>query len=175
MSDDPHQIEDRRGVTRRSVTNASSAVILQMVSQNDEKHEKGHARLRDDWREMDDRLEKLEATIATHENRLTVLATAPHDFSKLTLSPGIVASIVMTVMTIVGGQLASTWGLRSDIALINQRMSSQSEVDRGAKQLQDERAIALRGVVDETKKKQDLLQLEVQSLRETILNQRRTR
>ncbi len=175
MSDDPSQSDERRIITRRQATKASSALILQMVAQNDDKHESGHKRLRHDWRELEERIEKTEATLAQHENRLVAMATAPHDLSKLSLSPGMVASIVIGIMSIVGGQLASTWGLRSDIALLNQRMSNQSEVDKGSQTMQIERAAALKGVVDDLKKKQDLLQLEVQSLRETILNQRLTR
>jgi hypothetical protein len=71
--------------------------------------------------------------------------------------------------------VASTWGLRSDIRDINTHMSAQADTDKGLRTLQDERAVALRNAVDDIKKKQDLQQLEIQSLRETILNQRRTR
>ncbi len=177
MGDDPQHLEDRRTSTRRSTmpNKTSTAVILQMVSQNDEKHEQGHQRLRTDWRELDERVEHLETVSAQHENRLVAITSTPQDISKLSMSPGLVASIVLAVVGIVGTNLATTWGMRSDISSINLRLESRSELDKSTQKIQDERASALQKVVDEIKRKQDLQQLEVQSLRETILNQRRTR
>jgi hypothetical protein len=48
----------------------------------------------------------------------------------------------------------------------------QVDVDKNNQRVQDLRADALRTVVDDIKKQTNLQQLEVQSLRETILKQR---
>lgn len=147
--------------------------MFQLVRANHEQAELGHKRLREDYREHDERLIKVEAILNEQSFAIKNLQTASPDLSRMTLSPGVVIGIVTAIVSIVGGQVASTWGLRSDIRDINTHMNAQSEMDRNQKTLQDERAIALRNAVDEVKKKQDLQQLEIQSLRETILEQRR--
>jgi len=136
---------------------ARESAVFQLVRANHEQAEQGHKRLREDYRDHEDRILKAEAILSEHVFAIKALQTATPDLSRMTLSPGVVVAIVVAVVSIISGQLASTWGLRSDI------------------NLQGERAIATRGVVDEIKKKQDLQQLEIQSLRETILNQRRLR
>ena len=149
--------------------------MFQLVRANHEQAQQGHQRLRGDVRDHEERLTKAETLLGEHTFKLTALATASPDLSRMTLSPGLVIGIVTAIVSIVGGQVASTWGLRSDIRDINTHMNVQADADKNQKTLQDERAVALRNAVDEVKKKQDLQQLEIQSLRETILNQRRTR
>jgi len=151
------------------------SAVFQLVRSHHEQAEQGHKRLRDDYRDHEERLTKLEVLTADHAFKITALATASPDLSRMTLSPGIVIGIVTAIVSIVGGQVASTWGLRSDIRDINTHMNAQADMDKNEKALQSERAVALRNAVDEVKKKQDLQQLEIQSLRETILNQRRSR
>lgn len=149
------------------------SAVFQLVRANHEQAEQGHKRLRADYRDHDDRLTKAEALLGEHAFAIKTLQTASPELSRMTLSPGVVVGIVTAIVSIVGGQVASTWGLRSDIRDINTHMNAQAEMDKNQKALQDERAIALRNAVDEVKKKQDLQQLEIQSLRETILEQRR--
>jgi len=149
--------------------------VFQLVRANHEQAEQGHKRLRDDYRDHEDRLVKIEALTADHAFKLTALSTAAPDFSRMTLSPGMVIGIVTAIVSIVGGQVASTWGLRSDIRDINTHLSEQAKSDINTQRLQDERAASLKQAVESIGKKQELQQLEIQSLRETILNQRRGR
>jgi len=155
--------------------------VFQLIRANDEKHEAGHKRLRIDQREHEERIVSLEATRQSHELRLAelgaalaALKSAPQDLSKITLSPGLVAAIVLSIGGVIAGQVGSTWGMRSDIRDINTHLSTQAEADKNKQILQDDRAAALKVAVDDIKKKQDLQQLEIQNLRETIL-QGRTR
>jgi hypothetical protein len=135
--------------------------VFQLVRQQHEQTEAGHKRLRIDWREHEERLETLEQALQAHELKLAALASAKQDLSKLTLSPGMVVAIVMAIIGIVGGNLASTWGMRSDI----RDMATRTE----------ERAAALKNAVEAIGRKQELNQIQIQELRETVLSQQRRR
>jgi len=156
-------------------SNPRESAVFQLVRSNHEQAEQGHKRLRDDYRELEVRMDAAEALLSEHTFAIGALKTASPDLSRMTLSPGIVIGIVTAIVSIVGGQVASTWGLRSDIRDINTHMNAQADTDKSLRTLQDERAVGLRNAVDEINKKQEQQQLEIQSLRETILNQRRTR
>jgi hypothetical protein len=153
--------------------------VYQLIRANHEQAEAGHKRLRTDWREHEERVLSLEQArnqydvrLANLDAALTALKTAPQDLSKITLSPGLVAAIVLSIGGIIAGQVGSTWGMRSDIRDINTHLSTQAETDKNKQALQDDRYTALKGAVDDIKKKQDLQQLEIQNLRETILQGR---
>jgi hypothetical protein len=161
------------GILPPMANSQREAPVFQLVRANHEMAEQGHERLRNDWREHDARLLKIEALLNEHTLSINAIKMAPQELSKTTLSTGQVAAVVVAFIGIIGGPFAATWGLRSDVRDINTHMNAQSEMDKNQKTLQDERAIALRNAVDEVKKKQDLQQLEIQSLRETILEQRR--
>jgi len=148
--------------------------VFQLVRANHEQAEQGHKRLREDYRDHEERLIKLESIQSEHNFAIKALQTASPDLSRMTLSPGMVIGIVTAIVSIVGGQVASTWGLRSDIRDINTHLSEQAKTDINTQRLQDERASALKSAVESIGKKQELQQLEIQSLRETILNQRRS-
>lgn len=151
------------------------SAVLQLVRQHDEKHEQGHKRLREDYRGHEDRLLALERTQQDQSYTLKSLAAAAPDLSRMTLSPGIVVSIIMAIVGIVGGQVASTWGMRSDIRDISTRIESQANRNQDAQRLQDERFSAMREKIDSFDKKQELQRLEIQSLKETILDARNKR
>ena len=150
------------------------SAVFQLVRANHEQAEQGHKRLREDYRDHEERLIKLESIQSEHNFAIKALQTASPDLSRMTLSPGMVIGIVTAIVSIVGGQVASTWGLRSDIRDINTHLSEQAKTDINTQRLQDERASALKSAVESIGKKQELQQLEIQSLRETILNQRRS-
>ena len=117
-------------------------------------------------------IDQLEKAQLKQENDLSTLAKAPQDLSKIVMSPGVILTIVVTIVSIVLGQQASTWGLRSDMRDVSTRMAEQAKIDETRQTAQKERADALKGAVESVAKKQELQQLEMQSLRETILNRR---
>jgi len=148
---------------------------FQFIRSVDEKHEAGHKRLRVDWRDHDDRLDRIEKSLQAIEFQLKMMATTPQDFSKLTASSGVVVTIVLAVVGIVGGQVATTWGMRSDIRDISTRIEAAAKHDADSQRLQEERFRVMGVQIDSVVKKQELNQLEIQNLRETILGKRQAR
>ena len=82
-------------------------------------------------------------------------------------------AIIMTIASIIAGQQASTWGIKSDVRDIVTHQAMQADLDKSENKLREERAATLKSTVDDTTKGMKLLQLEVQNLRETVLGQRR--
>lgn len=138
------------------------SAVFQLVRSNHELAEAGHKRLRSDYREHEERLIKLESIQGEHSLKLQALASATPELSKMTLSSSTVLTIVIAVVGIVTGQVASTWGLRSDIRDINTNMSAQRVI-------QDERAARQDSKVDAIDKKQEMLRIVVDELRKEVL------
>jgi len=153
--------------------------VYQLIRSNHEQAEAGHKRLRGDWREHDERLESLEASRQACEARfigidaaLTAIKTTPPELAKLSLTPGIVAAIIITAGGIIASNVASTWGMRSDIRDISTRMNAQDDAARTREKLQEERAQAQRNATEAIGKKQELLQLKFEELRDQVLGRR---
>lgn len=153
--------------------------MLEMVQRNDEKHEEGHARLRGDLRSLESRIVSLETARAETGAQMRVLestvkrmATDPTDVTRLKFSPSIVVSILVACLTVAGGMWGSTYGLRSDVRDILTQMAANKSLDASNAKLIEERAAALNRTIDMIEKKQELQRLELQSLKETILQQR---
>ena len=180
--DETDMDHDRRGLDRRvemlerevrqleTTTAVIQATLNGLVSTMDSRH-KAFERGQDLILE---RLGKLQVTQQKHETDLASFISAPQDLSRATLSSRMVVSIVLVVAGIIGGQMASTWGIRSDVRDISTKQAQKSETSKVTEQLKDERAAMLKTTVDTISKDQKLQQLEIQSLRETILNQRRS-
>lgn len=128
---------------------STMGVVLQMVQQNDEKHEKGHARLRDDWREHDTRLDKMENCLRKLELASTTMQdtqAAPIDIGKLVFAPKMVLAVVGLVISILGG----TWFINQPIV---------SRLDRF-----EERQSSTKDVIDGLTKAMEMRRLEIQTL-----------
>ena len=128
-------------------------VVLQMVQQNDEKHEKGHARLRDDWRDHEARLERMEASLRKLESTAISLGdsqAAPIDIGKIVFAPKMVLAIVALVVSILGG----TWFINQPIV---------SRLDRF-----EERMSSTKEVIDGLTKAMEMRRLEIQSLSNSL-------
>lgn len=119
-----------------------------------------------------DALEKMQLK---QEGDLKNLSTAPQDLSRIVFSPSIVITIIATILSIVAGQQASTWGMRSDIRDMRTSMTLQADVDKGSQRLQEERATTLKNAVDAIGRKQELQQLQFQELRDEVLGRPRQR
>lgn len=141
----------------------SPDMLLKLVEQNDEKHEDGHKRLRVDYRELDARITKLEASQAANETHFTKIDTTPTDVSQLHFTPQIVLLIVTTCLTVAGGMWASTYGLRSDVRDILTRMNNQATLDQMQIRLQDERSSALKADIEEEKRQRLLLKYDLET------------
>src|SRR5258708_19046926 len=92
--------------------------------------------------------------------------TATTEIYTLSLHDALPISICLSV---AGGMWASTYGMRSDIRNIMTRMDSASEALKLSVSLAEERAAALKDSIDSIKRRQELQQYEIQSLKEMIL------
>jgi hypothetical protein len=137
--------------------------LAQMVQQNDDKHEAGHLRLRQDIRRMDDRIDALERGAQETARHVTRLEATPADVTKLYFAPRVVVAIVVTALALAGGQ----WELN---ATLRNELIKAIEVST---KLQDERASALKTSVDAMQRRQELQQYEIQGLKEEILKLRK--
>lgn len=147
-----------------TVTDRRQSGLLQMVQQNDEKHDEQHQRLRDEVRKLEARLDTLARSDAAHTLDIDRLDKRPTDVSKLLFTPQLVVAIVTIAMSIAGGMYASTYGLRSDVRDILTRADAQAKI-------QDERASTLRNSIDEMKRRVELQQFQIGELRDMIVKQ----
>ncbi len=150
----------------------SRGAVFQMIAQNDEKHDEGHARLRKDLRTVDERVEELETEHTKLASRVLKMESAPPEVAQLRFSPAIVVFIVTTAVSISGGIWASTAGLREHMISIDARLATQAETEKANAKLLDERAATLRDAVAAIQRQQQLQAYEIQALKEAMLKRR---
>lgn len=83
--------------------------------------------------------------------------------TNITFPMQLVILMIGSVVSATVGVYASQTTLRSDIRNITTRMELQAKID-------EERQSNLRGVIDELNRRQQLQQMEMQSLKESILS-----
>lgn len=149
------------------------AALQQMITSVDEKHVEAHQRLRHDYRELrsqlDLGLQSIRNDLASSRMEIAKIEATPVDATKLVLTPKIVVGIVVTVVAIYGGIWASTYGLRSDVRDILSRIETQKTAVEAASKLQEVQANTLNKSIDEMRRRQELQQYEIQSLKEAVL------
>ncbi len=146
-----------------------SAVILQMVQQNDDKHEAGHARLRTDYREMEQRvmaLERAYTDAALDYAKMKVTADAPIDVGKIMFNPRMVLGIIGLVVSIVTGNWFTTAPLRESLVQIREQFTDNIK-------LQDERFKAVNDKLDNSGRQMEMRRLEIQQLNNDVQQLRR--
>jgi len=146
----------------RPVTALNRDGLVQMVEHVDQKHEEAHKRLRLDLRQLEEEVNKgfqsLRESSLTNRAKITEIEKMPVDATKLVLStPVIVAMIVMAL-----GIAAAMWSVRSGMERLSDKMEAASK-------LSDVQNGALKTSVDDMKRRQELQQYEIQSLKEAIL------
>lgn len=126
---------------------------------------------------ISERLDRLEALVATYaaanDIRLTRMDTNPVDVEKIRFPPRVVMALVLGIMSVVGGMYASTYGLRSDVRNILTTMENQKRVEEIQQKLSDKQAESLNKAIDAIDKRQQLQQIEIQELKEMVLQARR--
>lgn len=158
------------------MTPANHEGLLQMVQQNDDKHDDAHGRLRRDLRELEHQLTAGFQSLREADGKLQAAIDKPLDPAKVMLAPRLVVAIVAGVLGVAGGMWATTSGLRSDVRDILTRMEaqstamdSQSRASEALGKLQEVQQAAIRQSIDEMKRRQELQQYEIQGLKEVIL------
>ncbi len=143
-------------------------VVLQMVQQNDDKHEKGHSRLRDDYRELEKRVMALER--AYTETVLDFTRTkaevnaerrAPIDVGKIVFNPRMMLAVVgLALSTVTGNSFVNWWmgtPIRQDIAAMRTDMIANAKV-------QDERASSNKLTLDKLERNGTLQQMKIDEI-----------
>ena len=178
MSSNDLDQEERRGLDRRvevlerelrqleTQVAVMQATLNGLVSTMDSRHKAFE-------RGQDLILEKVDQ-LGNSQMKLEADFKSPQDISKLVFSPGVLVTVIVSILSIVGGLQAATWGMRSDIRDMRTSLTLQADVDKGAQRLQEERATTLKNAVDAIGRKQELQQLQFQELRDEVLGRSRT-
>lgn len=136
--------------------------LLQMIEQNDDKHEEAHRRLRQDLDKLEEQVNKglqsLRDGFNANKSRIETVEQKPIDATKLVLS----TPVVVTIVVIALGIAAGVWGIRSSMQQLADKLESSAK-------LQDVQNTALKTSVDEMRRRQELQQYEIQGLKEAIL------
>ncbi len=167
------RVPDTVETKARSVTPLNADVLLQMVQQNDEKHEDGHQRLRQDIRALENETHALENEAARilHklvelDSKVTRLETRQPDLSQVLVPGKMLVAAVLFSASIVGAMWAITYGLRSDV----RDLITQQEAHT---RLEDERSNTLKESISDAKKMSEMQRVQLESLTKTVLTQQR--
>ena len=91
------------------------------------------------------------------------------DASTLSFPLPLVVGAILFAASIVG----SMWMVVSDVRDIRTRIELQGRVDEATTKLQDERAKNMQDAIDSMQRRLELVQLQYQQLRETVIQQKR--
>ncbi len=172
--------QERRARERRHVNQAG---VLELVYQNDHKHDEAHRRLRHSVTELEERWSEAVRRMAAEQHALSVrfseFAATPVDVNKMVFTPKIVIGVVVMVVGIAASMWTINAGLRSDVRDILTRMASEQRVsDANAKMIEqnsntinralENSAREMKASIDAVNKRQDLLTLQYQQLSEQL-------
>ena len=147
--------------------------LYQAIAQVDAKHDAGHKRLRDDFRELEERMSDAMSLMRDRqiENtaKISKLADTPPNVENVIMTPRVMIGIVLFAVTMAGSIWSSTYGLRSDVRDIITRMEAQKTAYDSAAKLQEVQSTGLKSAIDDMKRRQELQQYEIQALKEVIL------
>jgi len=160
-----------QAVEEESMT-LTPAALQQLITSLDEKHDDAHLRLRTELayvkNQLDSGLQAVRAEIALVRTEMATHVAMPIDVTKLVLTPKIVFTIVLIVVSIYGTIWASTYGLGSDVRDILTRIDSQKAALESAVKLQELRSDTVKGAIDDVKRRQETQATELQSMKEAI-------
>jgi len=141
-----------------------------VISEIDEKHQKGHDRLRIDLRELQSRVENnyhhFDDVTSLHRAKISTLeatAATPIDATKLVMSTKAIVAVVGAAITIA----ASIWSLSTKI-------DAQQKASEATAKLAEMQMAAMRESITMTQRQYELLRYEVQQLKETVINKGKT-
>lgn len=151
----------------------SAERLADRIKQVEEAREDSSRRLHVEISDLGRRIEALAAAQATNDVRLTRMDSTPLDVEKIRFPPRVVAAIVTAILAIFGGMYAATYGLRSDVRDILTTMESQQRLNEMNQKLSDKQSETLNKAVDAIDKRQQLQQIQIQELKEMVLETRR--
>jgi len=137
--------------------------------------------------ELEKRLQTLVAEMEDHKIECATHKAKPVEISKMMWS----WQALLIIGAIIAGQVASTWGLRSDVATVLTQMAAQKDLERVTTKAAEDREAArakldeakaelqkqiiaqLAEAVGEFKKSQEMQRVQLESLSKTVIAQRR--
>jgi hypothetical protein len=138
---------------------------LDVLDEIDKKHQSGHDRLRLDLRELERRVENNFVHFATitdlHRSKINPLdatTAAPVNASKLVLTTTQIVAVVGACLVIA----ATSWRL-------SEKIDTQSAKMDASQRLYDVQLASMQQSIRETSARYELLRIEVQSLKETVI------
>jgi hypothetical protein len=149
------------------------ATLIQMIEQNDEKHEKMHARLRQDLDRLEEQvnkgLESLRLSAQSNLNRIEGVERMPVDATKLMLRTPVVVSILVTLLSVAFGIAGTWWTMRSGLDRLADKMESARQLQEASAQIQKMQIDMLSTAVKDVKNNQTMKQFDVQEVKDILM------
>lgn len=136
-------------------------LLLQMLAQNDEKHEEAHARLRASIRDMETRFDELHRRQLDTSTDVSRIKATPPDATSLRFPLPMVATIVVGFLALGAGM----WSFRSDVI---QRLDNAKSETVSSQKLLDVQYQQLRDTIQALDRQQRLEYAEFQSFRQQM-------
>ena len=149
------------------------ATLIQMIEQNDEKHEEAHRRLRQDLDRLEDQvnkgLEALRLSAQSNLNKIEGVERMPVDATKLMLRTPVVVSILVTLLTVAFGIAGTWWTMRSGLDRLTDKLESTEKLREASAQIQKMQIEMLSTTVKDVKNSQTLKQFDVQEVKDLLV------
>jgi hypothetical protein len=158
--------------------------VLELLDQTDQKHDEAHKRLRADVQKIEERHDEalglLRDIAMANKTKILELEKTPIDATKIVMRAPVIVSIVVFVVTIVGGMYASTSGLRSSVDKIMLQMTAASDLSKErAERSADSNTVIKESLANNSRelkeqislitKRQELQQMQIQAMQESII------
>jgi len=144
-----------------SVTPLNNDVLLQMLHQQDEKHEAAHERLRRDFEALEARVALFATATTSATNRVQRLEDTPADLSRSIIPTKIWLAMFGSTLTLVGIIIGAAYSVKSDVRDIATKQAAESRMS-------DERTIGQKQFNEDVKKALDMNRVYVESMRQEL-------
>jgi hypothetical protein len=154
-----------------SPSESTRAGLLQMIQQNDEKHEAAHKRLRETLRDLGDTVdsnfrhfEDQNNLVRSKLNEVSIKADTPVDATKLVLSSKAIIAVVLASVTIA----ASYWNLSTKLDAQQRATEASAKLEEVQMKALGDAAADAKATAADAKRQYELLRYEFQSLKEIV-------
>lgn len=156
--------------------------IVEMIQQNDDKHEEAHQRIRLDVRVLDadhralkTEVVALKVVIGQLTTALAAQQTAPVDVGKIVGNWKVLATLAGMITANLAGNWFSNAPVRESQARMQESISVMQVQIEGGTKLQDTRTSGIKESVDGLNRQMEMRRLEIQSLANEVQQLRRGR
>lgn len=133
---------------------------------------RGHRDLRKCVNELEAQADALGVSLTHLAARVEDVKNAPVESTKIRFSTGVMVSIVIVTISVVGSAYGLSSSVNGEISRLGTAMNRQAEDDKKDREslakLYDERNLRTLGAIDTLTRQQKLLEYEMQRLREDV-------